>query len=399
MQITDIIRPRRIVTGQSADGKSRIGRFEDVDHADYPYVLPGSPSQKQTPNTHDGYYRIWGSDQLPVPLPNNGTVPVVDSEPTEDETVAMLQRMDACPPPLGMRVAWMSGAGDESPGEMHWHDSTEIFFVMCGERGQILDSGEEHVLHAGDVQVQHGTHHAHQSLGDEPCIIGNVGVGGLRVGPYPPVESLHPVQRGWVGGHRSGERRDKQPMGAWTTTKPAGGAYPGMRGLRRIEDVAAPRRVIIGQNAEGRAYVAHAEEARPARPGPDGATYWPIWGTDRLPMLLPTLAAAPVLEDVPLGRELDGLAETVLVPPPLGYRAAVVRLDPTPEPGSVRRCDGLDVVFVMSGRLVLRLDSGEELDLQPGDCVVHNGTVYAWHNRFKSPAILGITAFGGFRRV
>jgi hypothetical protein len=56
------------------------------------------------------------------------------------------------------------------------------------------------------------------------------------------------------------------------------------------------------------------------------------------------------------------------------------------------------VFFVMSGRVLLLLDGGEQLDLQPGDCVVHNGTNYAWHNRFEEPVLLGSSSFGGFRR-
>jgi hypothetical protein len=159
MDITDVIRPRRIVTGLGEDGRSVLARVEEVDPVDYPYVLPPSPDAAPTGSAHEhqrrgGYFRIWASDQLPVPLPLDGTTPVIDSRPSASETVEALRRADACPPPLGMRIAWVAGAGDTPPGEMHWHDTTDVFFVMSGERGQILDSGEEHVLRAGDVQAR-----------------------------------------------------------------------------------------------------------------------------------------------------------------------------------------------------------------------------------------------------
>jgi mannose-6-phosphate isomerase-like protein (cupin superfamily) len=384
------------VTGQDENGQSRVARVEEVRRADYCYVLPGVPEWEAA--ERDGYYRIWGTDQLPLPLPNDGLIPVIDSEPARDEVIQALQRMGASPPPLGVRVAWMSSAGPQPPGEMHWHDSSEVYFIMAGERGQILDGGQEHVLRAGDVQVQYGTNHSHERLGDEPCIIGNVGVGALRVGPYPPIESMHPVQRGPVGGHRTGERRNKQPMPPWTTTKPEPGVYRGMRGVQPINEITAPRRVIIGQNHDGGSYISRSEYARPGDAYSGLGEFWPIWGADRLPLLLPSPATTPPLDGVRPGQELDALADLTLVSPPLGYRTGVVRLSPSAQPAPTQPHEGMEVVFVMSGRVVLRLDSGEQFDVRAGDCVIHNGTTYSWQNAFDTPAMLGITAFGGFRR-
>jgi mannose-6-phosphate isomerase-like protein (cupin superfamily) len=52
------------------------------------------------------------------------------------------------------------------------------------------------------------------------------------------------------------------------------------------------------------------------------------------------------------------------------------------------RTDTIDYVQVLSGELVLELDSGEEVELRRGDCVVQRGTNHAWRNRSGKPVVV-----------
>jgi mannose-6-phosphate isomerase-like protein (cupin superfamily) len=52
------------------------------------------------------------------------------------------------------------------------------------------------------------------------------------------------------------------------------------------------------------------------------------------------------------------------------------------------RSDTIDYVQVLSGELTLELDSGEEVELVPGDCVVQRGTNHAWRNRSGRPVVV-----------
>src|SRR5262249_45030314 len=186
MDIREVTRPRRIVTGLNEEGKSYLARVEEVEPALTDYAIARSvsaldPTFRRPTDTGGGYFRIWASDVLPIPLPTDGKTPPIESRPTPEETPGALRAAYACPPPPGMGIAWPRSAGATPPGELHWHDSTDVFFVMSGERGQILDNGQEHILRAGDVQVQNATNHSHEQLSDEPSIMGYVVVGALRV--------------------------------------------------------------------------------------------------------------------------------------------------------------------------------------------------------------------------
>ena len=61
-------------------------------------------------------------------------------------------------------------------------------------------------------------------------------------------------------------------------------------------------------------------------------------------------------------------------------------LDPARGPG-VHRTSSVDYVVIVSGRLMLALESGE-LQLAAGDCVVQRGTWHAWRNPFAEPAVM-----------
>src|SRR5258707_470011 len=103
MEIGSVRRPRRIVTGLREDGVSYLARVEEVEEIDYALALPGGPHGERgvepDPDAdRGGFFRIWGADQLPIPLPSDGKAPVFDTKPGADETPEALRRSTTMPP-------------------------------------------------------------------------------------------------------------------------------------------------------------------------------------------------------------------------------------------------------------------------------------------------------------
>jgi uncharacterized cupin superfamily protein len=407
--------PRRIVTGTNAGGESYLARVEEVQQVDYPTVLPPTPASFDSSHTapalgathgegasHNGFYRIWGTDWLPVPLPTDGRAPYFDFGPSADETPAALRQASILPPPLGMRIGLGISAASSVPGRLHWTDSTDVLFVISGKHGQIVDDGEI-LLHPGDVLVQNGTMHSHQST--EPVVLGYVVVSAMRTAPSPPIELMNPVSGSpapYRGGYRSPELAHKTPMPAWQVPGATPRPYPLDGSLPdRIEDLVAPRRVVTGTNPDGRSYFARVEsidEIDYAAAGvsrSDSEQIWRIWQSDRLPNLLPDDGLAVPLASRPAPADtVDALRRAPLMPTPLGMVVTTRRILPTEAPSALRRTDSLDAVFVMGGELTMTTESGEEVLLTTNDVVIQNGTAHAWHNRGDRPAILGVASFG-----
>jgi quercetin dioxygenase-like cupin family protein len=409
----DTTKPRRIVTGTDAEGKSYLARVEEVDEVDYGYVLPPTPKDFQVEGTapalgaetdkgkaHSGFYRIWGADWLPIPLPTDGRAPYFDVQPSPEDTPQALRRASILPPPLGVRIGVGTSPAAGPPGRMHWTDSTDILFVMSGKHGQILDEGEV-LLHPGDVLVQNGTNHSHQTV--EPAVLGYVTLGAMRTAPHPPIELLNPVSgpiEPYRGGYRSPETGSKAPMQAWQVPGAEPRPYPESNGLPdRVEELERPRRVVTGTNADGRSYWARVEHVDPVEDGdlPPGVTVWKIWQSDRLPDLVPLDNLSAPLDPRPSPEETpEALRRAPLHPRPLGVVATIARIEPSSEPTPAFRRDTMDAVFVMGGRVELILDR-DGIELGPGDVLIQNGTSHAWHNAGDGPALLGVASFAGVR--
>jgi mannose-6-phosphate isomerase-like protein (cupin superfamily) len=406
VRIADAEQPRRVVTGVRADGRSWVARDELVEDIDYPLTTPPAPPGQHGRDYNGGstrFFRIWGSDRLPIPLPSDGRAPFLEFEPTPEETPEALRRSATCPPPLGVRVSWsrtVPGQAPTPPSRMHFTETTDIVFVMSGRHGEILDDGEL-LLRAGDVFIQNGTNHSHEHFGDEPVVIGWVLLGALSTGWTPGADRLHAVS-GPLGGWRRGETRDKAPMAAWTASSPPPGRYDDRdRQPLALEDLDRPRRVVSGTNAEGRSYYARVEPVDPVDDAASGRPAGPvhfhrIWQSDRLPDLLPTDGLTPPLGSRIAPEDTPAALQTLpYLPAPLGYVASIVRIDPTDDPLPFVQHATMDVVFVMAGEVTLLLDGGDEVRLRPGDVLIQNGTRHAWHNLGVVPALLGVTSLGG----
>ena len=67
-------------------------------------------------------------------------------------------------------------------------------------------------------------------------------------------------------------------------------------------------------------------------------------------------------------------------------------MDPS-DPG-MHATDTIDFEVVLEGTVVLELDDGAEITLNPGDTVVQNGTRHRWKNPGDTPARMAIFICG-----
>jgi uncharacterized cupin superfamily protein len=157
------------------------------------------------------------------------------------------------------------------------------------------------------------------------------------------------------------------------------------------------RRVVTGHDNDGRAaFVSDSEVDVYAR-------Y--LWAED----VPPTYPNA--------GRPTDGAR---FFPPLGGVRFTIVELQPgiagesNPDEKFVRAAakqgmfcevgeagvhttDSIDFEVILSGQVVLELDDGAEVVLQPGDTVVQNGTRHRWRVDNDEPAVMAVFMSGAHR--
>jgi hypothetical protein len=65
---------------------------------------------------------------------------------------------------------------------------------------------------------------------------------------------------------------------------------------------------------------------------------------------------------------------------------------------AVHATDTVDYCTVIAGEIWLVLVDGSEVRVGPGECVVQNGTLHAWHNRTEEPCTMSVTMIGTARR-
>ncbi|HEX3899632.1 MAG TPA: cupin domain-containing protein [Mycobacteriales bacterium] len=154
---------RRVVTGQTAEGTSVFASDTEIQ-----------------PTDHGGrqLYPVWGTDEIPVRLPTDGSVDYAATR---------------FPPPHGARVLIVTyPASDEAPIStpgvaaaggvptdggryesndpatgQHMTNTIDVVLIIKGEIGLEQDNGVEVVLREGDVLVQNGARHAWRTRGVE----------------------------------------------------------------------------------------------------------------------------------------------------------------------------------------------------------------------------------------
>lgn len=136
------------------------------------------------------------------------------------------------------------------------------------------------------------------------------------------------------------------------------------------------RRVVTGTDPSGRAVVLS-----------DGPAPVPIQDDSgyRMVQLWRTHATPPDLG----GEDLTTLPYQ-LEPPAGGAHFRVVVWPPTKERGRVHSTDTLDVLYIVSGAITLGVgdaESGTDVSLVAGDCVVALANVHSWHNTGPEPCV------------
>jgi quercetin dioxygenase-like cupin family protein len=170
------------------------------------------------------------------------------------------------------------------------------------------------------------------------------------------------------------------------------------------------RRVVTGHDAEGKAVFASDERVAPFVPAfsplssfhllwgfdetphfpddgsrPATSTYFPTVGGFRFGFFtIPPDGDNEVPDGVDVGKALADM------------EAAMPGLLSHMEPGApgMHTTATLDVEVVLSGTVVLELDDGAKVTLQPGDTVVQNGTRHRWSNPGAEPATLAVVLVG-----
>jgi len=100
-----------------------------------------------------------------------------------------------------------------------------------------------------------------------------------------------------------------------------------------------------------------------------------------------------------LGEQKDPvLAMTTPFPGPDGTTFVIAQLPGHTQFG-MHMSDTVDYLAILSGEMWLVLDSGTEVLLTPGDCVVQNGTLHAWHNRSPDPCVWSAALVGAKRQT
>lgn len=172
---------RRVITGQTRDGKSVFVSDSEVE----PITVSGMPDA--------GFFRMWGADEA-ITLPTDGAPPAqrtffppaggfrcifvtmppgtatLASDMTPEQMMAEMQEK------LPGLVQYMEA---DHPG-MHTTNSIDFDVVMSGELWLELDDGAEVHLKAGDCVVMNGTRHAWHNRTSQPSTLMSVLVGAKR---------------------------------------------------------------------------------------------------------------------------------------------------------------------------------------------------------------------------
>jgi mannose-6-phosphate isomerase-like protein (cupin superfamily) len=172
------------------------------------------------------------------------------------------------------------------------------------------------------------------------------------------------------------------------------------------------RRVVTGRGGNGLTVIASDAAVSPILPPLlPGTAFFDLWGADTVPGL-PNDGAKPDYRD--------------WFPPDGGYRFGLITLPPdgTRQPPEDRAealaetnallpglmdvmdpqhpgwhaTDTIDLIYVLRGGCVLKLDSGETVPLEAGDTLIQNGARHAWGNPGQVDCALLVVSLGVKRK-
>ena len=177
MSLPDI---RRIITGDGADGRSRI--VEDAP-AKAIRTSPERPGFRAVNiwRTEETPARISAADSLSnqkgILPPKNGTIlRIIDFPPEPKDPEELKRRLHATFG--GMWSDAKHDAGARHPG-MHTTETVDYAIVLEGEIWAVMDEGET-LMRAGDVLIQRGTNHSWANRSEKTARIAFVLIDGRR---------------------------------------------------------------------------------------------------------------------------------------------------------------------------------------------------------------------------
>jgi quercetin dioxygenase-like cupin family protein len=164
------IRPRLVVTGHDADGRSVV-------------VEDSQATPMANPGLTDYFAVLWGIDELPH-FPDHGARQPIK---TISPGLGAVRFVQMILPPSGHQPL-MIAPGQEKrretvltvPGaapEVHFTASVDFLVVIEGEVWLELSDGVEIHLRSGDSVVQNGTAHAWRNHGTQTARVGVVAIG------------------------------------------------------------------------------------------------------------------------------------------------------------------------------------------------------------------------------
>jgi len=146
-----VVRYRRIVTGNAADGKSVILSDEICQNIK---AIMGVGTFATT--------ELWKVDETPVNFTKEADDPAAESVSVAPPLNGNVFRIVEYPPDR----EWQKSASFDVM--THATPSIDYAFVIDGEIYAIVDKGET-LMKSGDVLIQRGTSHAWSNRSDKPC--------------------------------------------------------------------------------------------------------------------------------------------------------------------------------------------------------------------------------------
>ena len=133
------------------------------------------------------------------------------------------------------------------------------------------------------------------------------------------------------------------------------------------------RRVVTGNDSNGRAIVAIDETAKNVVQGRPGAHAAVIWTSEAFP--------------VDNGGNADTSGRKVGTTLDNGTVFRVVSFGPGVAPRN-HRTDSIDYAVVIAGEIDMELDDGKSVHLKAGDVLVQRGTIHNWVNKGTAPCVI-----------
>jgi hypothetical protein len=167
------------------------------------------------------------------------------------------------------------------------------------------------------------------------------------------------------------------------------------------DDPTVPRRIVTGEDAEGRSVIVSDNAISGWVQRPTGLSVAEVWHADSLPTHVQDESSGPA--GAITAPAASGLAVRLAVFPPdddidaekmAAYEASMSELygdqgdlGSSHEIAGMHRTETVDILTVVDGQIWILLDEGEAV-LRKGDSIIQRGTRHAWRNRSDRPCTL-----------